>query len=235
MATHTTETRAATTPAAATDRPMRLPRTTGLLSGLVVIVLGVWGALIPLIGPYFHYAFGNYDKWHITSNRLWLDILPGAVAVLGGWMLFTGSRRKSGVIGGWLAIAAGVWFAIGPAVSLWWHAAGNPIGAPVGGHIRQSLEWIGYFTGLGVAITGFAAFAMGRFVSRPRVAEEPFVAAGAAAGEVEEHHARRRGGLFRRRRAAAEDTRVANSRGADSRAADAPVRDTRTQGPVADE
>jgi hypothetical protein len=210
---------------------MRLPRTTGLLSGLIVIVLGVWGALVPLIGPYFHYAFGNYDKWHFTTNRLWLDIVPGAVAVIGGWMLFSGSRRKSGVLGGWLAIAAGAWFAIGPAVSLWWHAAGNPIGAPMGGHIRQSLEWIGYFTGLGVAIVGFAAFAMGRFVSRPRVAEEPFVAAGAAAGELEEHHARRRArrGLFRRRRAAAADTRVEDGRAADTRVEDSSATDTRVE------
>jgi hypothetical protein len=201
---------------------MRLPRTTGLLSGLIVMVLGVWGALIPFIGPYFHYAFGNFDKWHYTTNRLWLDIVPGVVAAIGGWMLFTGSRRKSGIIGGWLAIAAGVWFAIGPAVSLWWHGTGNPIGAPMGGHVRQSLELIGYFYGLGVAIVGFAAFAMGRFVSRPRVAEEPFVAAGAVAGEVEEHHDRRRArrGLFRRRRADAADTRSADSRTADSRAAE---------------
>jgi hypothetical protein len=212
---------------------MRLPRTTGLLSGLIVIVLGVWGALIPFIGPYFHYAFGNFDKWHFTSNRLWLDVVPGVVAVIGGWMLFTGSRRKSGIIGGWLAIAAGVWFAIGPAVSLWWHAAGNPIGAPLGGHFRQSIELIGYFYGLGVAIVGFAAFAMGRFVSRPRVAEEPFVAAGAVAGEVEEHHARR--GLLGRRRSAAavddtrapQDTRTAG----DTRTADDSrvVQDTRTE------
>lgn len=212
---------------------MRLPRTTGLLSGLIVIVLGVWGALIPFIGPYFHYAFGNFDKWHFTSNRLWLDVVPGVVAVIGGWMLFTGSRRKSGIIGGWLAIAAGVWFAIGPAVSLWWHAAGNPIGAPIGGHFRQSIELIGYFYGLGVAIVGFAAFAMGRFVSRPRVAEEPFVAAGAVAGEVEEHHARR--GLLGRRRSAAavddtrapQDTRTAG----DTRTADDSrvAQDTRTE------
>jgi hypothetical protein len=226
---------------------MRLPRSTGALSGVIVIVLGVWGALIPLIGPYFHYAFGNYDKWHFTTNRLWLDIVPGAVAAIGGWMLVTGSRRKSGVIGGWLAIAAGAWFAIGPAVSLWWHAAGDPIGAPMGGHIRQSLEWIGYFTGLGVAITGFAAFAMGRFVSRPRLAEEPFVAAGAVAGEVEEHRARRRGrrGLFRRRRepaadaraedARAADTRAEDGRAADTRAEDGRAADTRAQAPAANE
>src|ERR1700760_266159 len=147
MATHTTETRAGTRPAAATDRPMRLPRTTGALSGLIVIVLGVWGALIPFIGPYFHYAFGNFDKWHFTTNRLWLDIVPGVVAVIGGSMLVPGSRRKRGQLGGWLALGAELCLAMGPRVSLWWRAAGNPIGAPVGGHIRQSLEWIGYFTG----------------------------------------------------------------------------------------
>ncbi len=183
---------------ATTTRPMRLPRTTGALSGVLIIALGLWGALVPFIGGYFHYGFGSYSTWHFTTNRLWLDILPGAAAVIGGLMLLSSSRRSSGVLGGWLAIAAGVWFAIGPVVSLWWHAAGNPIGAPMGGHVRQSLELLGFFYALGAAITGLAAFAMGRFVSRPRIAEEPFVAAGAAAGEVEERHARR--GLFRRRR-----------------------------------
>jgi hypothetical protein len=155
---------------------VRLPRTTGALSGVLIIVLGVWGALIPFIGPYFHYAFGSYSHWHFTMNRLWLNIVPGAVAVIGGLMLLNGARRSTGVTGGWLAIAAGAWFAIGPAVSLLWHAAGNPIGAPTGGHIRQMLEWLGYFSGLGVVIASLAAFATGRFVSRPRVVEEPVVA-----------------------------------------------------------
>jgi hypothetical protein len=176
---------------------MRLPRTTGALSGILIIVLGLWGALIPFIGPYFHYAFGTYNTWHYTTNRLWLDILPGAVAIVGGLMLLRSGRRTTGLVGGWLAIAAGAWFAIGPVVSLWWHAAGNPIGVPMGGHVQQALEWLGYFYALGVVISALAAFAMGRFVSRPRVAEEPFVAAGATAGEVEEHRARR--GIFRRR------------------------------------
>ncbi len=180
---------------------MRLPRTTGALSGILIIVLGLWGALIPFIGPYFHYAFGSYNTWHYTTNRLWLNIVPGVVAVIGGLMLLNSSRRSSGLLGGWLAVAAGAWFAIGPAVSLWWHPAGNPIGAPTGGHVRQAVEQLGYFYALGVAITLLAAFAMGRFVSRPRVAEEPFVAAGAASGEAAERGGRR--GLFRRRRAVA--------------------------------
>lgn len=179
------------------DRPMRLPRTTGALAGVLIVVLGVWGALIPFVGPYFHYAFGNYDAWHYTSNRLWLDILPGVAAAVGGLLLLTSSRRTGGVLGGWLAVAAGAWFVIGPSASLLWHRAGNPIGAPTGSHVRQAVELLGYFYALGALIMALAAFAMGRFVSRPRVAEEPFVAAGAVAGKVAEHRGRRR--LFRRR------------------------------------
>jgi hypothetical protein len=150
----------------------RLPRTTGAFSGFLIILLGLWGAVIPFVGPYFHYAFGSFHTWHYTSARLWLDILPGAVAVIGGLMLLFGATRRSGLIGGWLAAAAGAWFAIGPTVSLLWHDAGNPIGAPLGGHIRRSFELLGYFQGLGVVIVGLAAFAMGRYFSRPAVAEE---------------------------------------------------------------
>ncbi|MGH2885410.1 MAG: hypothetical protein ACRDPA_22350 [Solirubrobacteraceae bacterium] len=154
----------------------RVPRTTGALSGLLVILLGIWGALIPFVGPYFHYAFGSFQTWHYTSERLWLCIVPGAVAVIGGLMLLRSSHRSSGLLGGWMAMAAGAWFAIGPTVSLLWHDAGNPIGAPMGGHTRQALEWLGYFTGLGVLIVALAAFAMGRYFSRPRVLEEAAVA-----------------------------------------------------------
>ena len=159
----------------------RVPRTTGALSGLLVIVLGVWGGLIPFIGPYFHYAFGGYKTWHYTSERLWLCIIPGVVAVIGGLMLLRSSRRSSGLLGGWLALAAGAWFAIGPTISLLWHHAGDPIGAPMGGYTRQTLEWLGYFTGLGVVIAALSAFAMGRYFSRPRVVEEAAVAEDEAA------------------------------------------------------
>ena len=176
----------------------RVPRTTGALSGLLVILLGLWGALIPFVGPYFHYAFGSFQTWHYTSERLWLCIVPGAVAVIGGLMLLRSSRRSSGLLGGWLALAAGAWFAIGPSISLLWHHAGNPIGAPMGGHTRQALEWLGYFSGLGVLIAGLAAFAMGRYFSRPRVVEEVAVAADDAVAEREAPVAVRSGPLATR-------------------------------------
>ena len=117
---------------------MRLPRTTGGASGVAIVILGLWGALVPFVGPYFHYAFGNYDTWHFTTNRLWLDILPGALAVIGGLLLLRSATRKGGLFGGWMAVVAGGWFAIGPTVSLLWNSAGSPIVAgEVADHHRR--------------------------------------------------------------------------------------------------
>jgi len=164
-----------TTPIRRTET-RRLPRTTGALSGFLVILLGIWGALIPFVGPYFHYAFGSYQTWHYTSARLWLCIVPGAVAVIGGLLLLRSSHRSSGLLGGWLALAAGAWFAIEPTVSLLWHHTGNPIGTPMGGHTRQAIELLGFFQGLGILIAALSAFAMGRYFSRPRLVAEAAVA-----------------------------------------------------------
>lgn len=155
---------------------MRVSRTTGAISGLAIIVLGVWGGLIAFVGPYFHYSFGSNVAWHYTANRLWLDILPGAAAAVGGVLLMSARSRAGGAVGAWVALAGGAWFLGGPPVSrLWEHAASaaGPIGAPYGGAARQMLELVGYFYGLGALIVGFAAFALGRFVSRPALVAEP--------------------------------------------------------------
>jgi hypothetical protein len=169
---------------------MRLPRSTGALSGGLVIVLGIWGALIPFVGPYFDYSFSSNATWHYTTDRLWLDIVPGAVAVLGGLALLSSATRLRGAIGGWLAVIAGAWFAIGPAVSVTWEHGRGPIGAPTGDTTRQALELIGYFYGLGALIIALAAFAMGRFASRPHVAAD--VAATDLATATAPRRARRR-------------------------------------------
>ena len=151
---------------------MRLRRSTGAFSGMVIVLLGLWGALIPFVGPYFDYSFGTNTTWHYTADRLWLDILPGVVAMLGGFLLLTSNTRVRGMLGGWLAIIAGAWFAIGPAISLTWEHGRGPIGPPLGGTTRQTLELLGYFYGLGALIVALGAFAAGRFASRPHVAEE---------------------------------------------------------------
>ncbi|MHB1809296.1 MAG: hypothetical protein ACYCU0_08365 [Solirubrobacteraceae bacterium] len=168
---------------------MRLARSTGAGAGVLIILLGIWGALIPFVGPYFNYGFGPDVAWHFSTNRLWLDILPGAAAILGGLGLIGASRRVSGVTGGWVAIAAGAWFLVGPSMSmLWGHAAPGAlhsgIGAPLGGHDRAAIEAIGFFYGLGAVIVALAAFASGRFASRPALATRA-VAAGAQEGRGE--------------------------------------------------
>jgi hypothetical protein len=154
---------------------MRMARSTGMVSGALIVLLGIWGALIPFVGPYFDYSFGVNSVWHYTS-RLWLDILPGAVAVLGGVLLLRATTRKAGLVGGWLALLAGAWYAVGPAVSTTWEHGRSPIGAPLFGTTRQTLELVGYFYGLGAAIVALAAFSIGRFASRPRVAEQAAIA-----------------------------------------------------------
>jgi len=141
----------------------------------VLVVLGIWGGLIPFIGPYFNYSFGPNVTWHYTVHRLWLDILPGAATVLGGLLIINARSRIDGTFGSWLALAGGAWFAVGPPVSRLWNAAATamgPIGAPYGGIHRQILEQVGYYYGVGVLIVGFAAFSLGRFVSRPGLADE---------------------------------------------------------------
>src|SRR2546426_7902267 len=150
---------------------MRMARSTGTMSGLLIVPLAMWGGLIPFIGPYFDYSFGTNSTWHYTADRLWLDILPGALTILGGLLLIVAVTRPRGVLGGWLALAAGAWFAIGPAVSVTWENGEGPIGRPLFGSTRQALELIGYFYGLGALIVAISAFAIGRFVSRPRLAE----------------------------------------------------------------
>jgi hypothetical protein len=147
----------------------RIPRTTGVLSGIAVVLLGAWAGFIPFVGPYFDFGFTPDQTWHYSSNRLWLSILPAAIAVVGGLMMIFASRRPSGALGAWLAIAAGAWLIVGPSVSLLWTK--SVIGTPLGGIHHRAAEWVASFYGVGAAIVGFAAFAAGRFWSRPHLAE----------------------------------------------------------------
>src|SRR5437660_12933529 len=89
-------------------------------AGLVILIAGLWGGLVPFVGPYFHFALGPNHSWTWTTGRLWLSVVPAACAVLGGLLLLGGGPRVSGRFGALLALAGGVWFAIGPTVSLLW-------------------------------------------------------------------------------------------------------------------
>src|SRR2546430_17601804 len=145
---------------------MRIARSTGAVSGLSIALLGLWGALIPFVGPYFDYSFGVNSSWHYTTDRLWLNIVPGALAVVAGVLLFIAATRVAGVLGGWLAVVAGTWFVVGPAVSLTWDSGTGPIGRPLVAATRQMLELVGDFYGLRALILALAAVSSGGVASR---------------------------------------------------------------------
>ncbi len=149
----------------------RLARSRGAGTGLVVLLLGVWGALIPFVGPYFNFSYTPDKAWHWDAARGWLEVLPGAAAFLGGLLLLVSASRATAVFGAWLAILAGAWFVVGPQLAQLMHI-GSP-GTPAGTHRSvMALESLFLFYALGALIIFFAATAFGRLsvVSRRDVA-----------------------------------------------------------------
>lgn len=142
---------------------LRVRRSRGMLSGLLLVLLGIWGALIPFIGPTFHYAYTPDKAWTYTTGRLWLEILPGAAVFLGGLIVLTSSYRPTAHFGAWLAALSGAWFVLGSLIGPTWIGMHMTPGTPVGGTTTRALEQIGFFTGLGVVIVLLAAMAIGRF------------------------------------------------------------------------
>jgi hypothetical protein len=142
---------------------LRVPRSRGVLSGLLLVLLGAWGALVPFVGPYFHYAYTPDAGWTYTSGRLWLEILPGAGAALGGLIVLASAYRPAAHLGAWLAAVSGAWFVLGGIIGPTWSGMRMDPGTPVGGSTMRALEQIGFFTGLGVLIVAMAAVALGRF------------------------------------------------------------------------
>lgn len=147
------------------SRPATLliPRSRGAASGLVLFILGIWGGIVPFVGPYFHYAYINYHgfAW-LTMGRLWLSIIPGVVALLAGFELMRSANRPTASFASICGVAAGAWFIVGPTVSTLWNHGVVQTGRPLGGTFMRMIEQLGYFYALGAAILFFSALALGR-------------------------------------------------------------------------
>ena len=145
---------------------LQMRRSRGAASGFLLVLLGAWGALIPFIGPYFHYAYTPDTAWTYNTARLWLEILPGAAVFLGGILLIIATGRHIALFGALLAAAAGAWFTLGPILSPLWNnhvpLGGSPAGATV---FIRVMEQLGFYSALGVVIVFIAATAFGRIMS----------------------------------------------------------------------
>lgn len=140
---------------------LAMSRSRGAMSGFLLILLGVWGALIPFVGPYFDFAFTPDVAWTWTTARGWLEVLPGAAAALGGLLLLVSGNRATAMLGGWLAVAGGAWFIVGRVLAgpLGIGDAGAPVAA---GEAKAVLLELAYFYGLGAVIVFLGALALGR-------------------------------------------------------------------------
>jgi len=164
-----------------------MPRSRGAVCGLLLVILGAWGALIPFVGPHFNFAYTPDQDWAWSSARGWLEVLPGAATVVGGLLLIVAGNRVTAMLGGWVAVAAGSWFVVGGEVAplLGIGSAGDPIAATE--RKRAALE-VSYFSGLGALIIFVAGVAVARTAVRlARDVEplEPVRAVGAVPGPYE--------------------------------------------------
>ncbi len=143
----------------------RIPRSRGAMSGLLLVLLGLWGALIPFVGPYFNFAYNPNTPWTWTAARGWLEVLPGAVTVLGGLLVMVSANRATALFGGWLAVVGGAWFVIGRvfASPLGLGDLGAPSDTSQTGMVALELT---FFSGLGALIVWLGGMALGRLSVR---------------------------------------------------------------------
>jgi len=154
---------------------LQIRRSRGAASGFLLVLLGIWGAIIPFIGPYFHYAYTPDVAWTYTTARLWLEVLPGAAVFVGGILLMIATGRHVALFGAILAAAAGAWFTLGTTLSPLWNDHVTLGGSPASSTVfMRIMEEIGFFSALGVVIVFVAGAAAGRILS---------VASGIAAAE----------------------------------------------------
>ena len=199
---------------------LHMPRSRGAVSGLLLIILGIWGALVPFVGHYFHFAYTPGPTWAWSTARGLLEVFPGAVTAVGGFLLLVSGNRATAMFGGWLATIAGAWFVVGRVLAPTLRI--EDIGAPTAAtDAKRALLEIGYFSGLGALIVFISGAVLARLsVRTARVAQSASQAELAPAADTSDasaisaapteelnsaapqsHRREDRAGFFRRRRA----------------------------------
>ena len=155
---------------------MRIRRSHGVLGGTLIALLGIWGALVPFVGPYFHYAYTPDKAWTYDHGRLLLEVLPGAGAFVGGVLLIYAMSRHLALFGALLGILSGAWFALGNVFAPLWTTNTAPAGVPASSTtFMRIMEQVGFFTGLGIVLVLISAAVAGRVTAVPRLVTEPEV------------------------------------------------------------
>ncbi|MHB1592657.1 MAG: hypothetical protein ACYCO9_03245 [Streptosporangiaceae bacterium] len=88
-------------------------RTTGLVSGLLLVLLGAWAGLAPFIAPYGGFGITPATPWHFDAGRLYFSVLPGAVVLIAGLIVAAGRLRPLAAGSALVAAIGGIWLGYG--------------------------------------------------------------------------------------------------------------------------
>ena len=137
----------------------------GTMSFLLVLA-AAWGGIVPFVGPTFGYSADGAGSWHWSLTHAVMAVVPGAIAVLIGFMVLGSTRamvvgrgRISLSFAGLVAMACGAWFAVAP----WaWPVVDNRgpffvLASP----LHQLANIAGYAIGPGMIIAACGAFFLG--------------------------------------------------------------------------
>lgn len=161
------------------------PRNDVRILGLLTLLIGIWGGIVPFAGPDFGFYMGAHTAaWTWNASHAELHVGPAVAAAVGGLMMAVGVRRPMQSIGALLAIIGGVWFVIGPSIYPVWAGAGmmgmhsmHMMGAPTQSTGMRALEAVGYHYGTGAAIAVLASVAFGLLLATARAVAPSGVAA----------------------------------------------------------
>lgn len=137
-------------------------------TGLIIIILGFVGALVPYVGPTFDFGMGDTPAWTWTQGRATLHLAPGIAAMVGGLMLMRGHAREGQRWGAILAAAGGTWFIIAPTLQPLWTAPSMGMGGMGDSALSGAVISLVYHYGTGVVIALLAAYALGSLAAARR-------------------------------------------------------------------
>jgi hypothetical protein len=142
-----------------------MPRSRGAVTGILLVILGAWGSLIPFVGPHFNFAYTPDQAWTWTAARGWLEVLPGVTTIVGGLLLIASRNRASAMFGAWLAVLGGAWFVVGVAFApmLRIGTIGDPVAAT---DSKRAVLEVSYFSGLGALIVFLGGAVLSRLAVR---------------------------------------------------------------------